>query len=127
MTNGEKLQSVFPDTKIITQFDNPFGDRFMLFTLNDEDMQVNMDWWNAEYKEPTIQERQAESDRWQKAFDDGYQNGYSQASFDCRQDLDKIRAEIEQYWKYCDDNIQTPTLRGVKQIIDKYKGETEET
>ena len=39
--------------------------------------------------------------------------------------IDKIRAEIEQYWKYCDDNIQTPTLRGVKQIIDKYKADKE--
>ena len=52
MTNGEKLKEIFPDTKIITQYDNPFGDRFMVFTLNNEDMQVNIDWWNAEYKEP---------------------------------------------------------------------------
>ena len=53
MTNGEKIKEIFPDTKIITQYDNPFGDRFMVFTLNNEDMQVNIDWWNAEYKEPT--------------------------------------------------------------------------
>lgn len=53
MTNGEKLKEIFPDIKIITQYDNPFGDRFMVFTLNNEDMQVNIDWWNAEYKEPT--------------------------------------------------------------------------
>ena len=53
MTNGEKIKEVFPDTKIITQYDNPFGDRFMVFTLNNEDMQVNINWWNAEYKEPT--------------------------------------------------------------------------
>jgi hypothetical protein len=52
MTNGEKIKELFPDTKIITQYDNPFGDRFMVFTLNNEDMQVNIDWWNAEYKEP---------------------------------------------------------------------------
>lgn len=53
MTNGEKIKEVFPNTKIITQYDNPFGDRFMVFTLNNEDMQVNIDWWNAEYKEST--------------------------------------------------------------------------
>ena len=53
MTNGEKIKEIFPDTKIITQYDNPFGDRFMVFKLNNEDMQVNIDWWNAEYKEPT--------------------------------------------------------------------------
>ena len=53
MTNGEKIKEVFPDSKIITQYDNPFGDRFMVFTLNNEDMQVNIEWWNAEYKEPS--------------------------------------------------------------------------
>ena len=53
MTNGEKIKEIFPDTKIITQYDNPFGDRFMVFTLNNEHMEVNIDWWNAEYKEPT--------------------------------------------------------------------------
>ena len=53
MTNGEKIKEIFPNSKIITQYDNPFGDRFMVFTLNNEDMQVNINWWNAEYKEPT--------------------------------------------------------------------------
>lgn len=53
MTNGEKIKEIFPNTKIITQYDNPFGDRFIVFTLNNEDMQVNIEWWNAEYKEPT--------------------------------------------------------------------------
>lgn len=51
MTNGEKIKEIFPDTKIITQYDNPFGDRFIVFTLNNEDMQVNIEWWNAPYKE----------------------------------------------------------------------------
>lgn len=46
---------------------------------------------------------------------------------ECQQEsiIDKIRAEIEEYWKYCDDNVQAPTLRGVYQIIDKYKEESE--
>jgi hypothetical protein len=57
MTNGEKIKEIFPDTKIITQYDNPFGDRFIVFTLNNEDMQVNIEWWNAEYQEPSSSEK----------------------------------------------------------------------
>ena len=48
--NGDMLQALFPDIKVITQFDNPFGDRFMLFTLNNNDVQVELDWWNAPYE-----------------------------------------------------------------------------
>ena len=48
-TNGEILQALFPDIKIITQYMNPFGDEFMVFTLNNEDQQVNLEWWNAPY------------------------------------------------------------------------------
>ena len=50
-TNGDMLQTLFPDIKVITQFDNPFGDRFILFTLNNNDIQVELDWWNAPYEE----------------------------------------------------------------------------
>jgi hypothetical protein len=62
MTNGEKIKEIFPDTKIITQYDNPFGDRFIVFTLNNEDMQVNIEWWNAEYKEPSNSENPNKSE-----------------------------------------------------------------
>ena len=55
MTNGEKIKEIFPNIKIITQYDNPFGDRFMVFRLNNENMQINMEWWNTEYKEPTTE------------------------------------------------------------------------
>lgn len=34
----------------------------------------------------TIQEKQAESEKYQKAFDDGYKNGYAQARFDYEQE-----------------------------------------
>ena len=50
-TNGDVIKAMFPNTKIITQYDNPFGDRFIVFTLNNEDQQVNIEWWNAKYKE----------------------------------------------------------------------------
>ena len=40
-----------------------------------------------EQKQKTIQEKQAESEKYQKAFDDGYDNGYAQAKFDYEQEL----------------------------------------
>lgn len=49
-TNGEILQALFPDVKIITQYTNPFGETFIAFTLNNEDQQVNLNWWNEPYK-----------------------------------------------------------------------------
>lgn len=49
-TNGEVLQALFPDIKIITQYMNPFGDEFMVFTLNNEDQQVSLDWWDKPYE-----------------------------------------------------------------------------
>lgn len=36
-------------------------------------------------QEPTVQDKQAESEKYQKAFDDGYANGYAQARFDYEQ------------------------------------------
>ena len=33
-------------------------------------------------KSQTVQEKQAESEKYQKAYDDGYDNGYAQAKFD---------------------------------------------
>ena len=37
-------------------------------------------------QEPTVQDKQAESEKYQKAFDDGYANGYEQARFDYEQE-----------------------------------------
>lgn len=37
-------------------------------------------------QEPTVQDKQAESEKYQKAFDDGYANGYAQARFDYEQE-----------------------------------------
>ena len=39
-----------------------------------------------EQQPKTIQEKQAESEKYQKAFDDGYENGYAQARFDYGQE-----------------------------------------
>lgn len=38
-----------------------------------------------EQQPKTIQEKQAESEKYEKAFDDGYENGYAQARFDYEQ------------------------------------------
>ena len=56
--------------------------------------------WLKDYKrllEPkTIEEIQAESEKYQKAFEDGYDHGYAQAKFDYKQEpiLEEIKAEI---------------------------------
>lgn len=39
-----------------------------------------------EQEPKTIQEKQAESEKYDKAFDDGYKNGYAQARFDYEQE-----------------------------------------
>lgn len=40
----------------------------------------------TEQEPKTIQEKQAESEKYQKAYDDGYDNGYAQARFDYEQE-----------------------------------------
>lgn len=56
-----------------------------------EDMQpyeeaVNMAIKALEQKPKTIQEIQAESEKYEKAFEDGYEQGYAQARFDYEQE-----------------------------------------
>ena len=56
MTNGEKIKEIFPDIEIVAivpneivvikKLDNVFPYSNISFTLK---------WWNAEYKEPTIE------------------------------------------------------------------------
>jgi len=50
------------------------------------ELQKFIDAIKALKQEPTIQEKQAESEKYQKAFDDGYDNGYAQARFDYEQE-----------------------------------------
>ena len=50
-SNGDMLQALFPDIKVITQLVDPLGNQFILFTLNNNDVQVELDWWNAPYEE----------------------------------------------------------------------------
>ncbi len=56
--------------------------------------------YDAERKkeqEPTVQDKQAESEKYQKAYDDGYDDGYAQARFDYEQEPcdDAISRESE--------------------------------
>lgn len=48
-----------------------------------------------EKQKPTAQDKQAESEKYQKAFDDGYANGYAQARFD----YDQEPCEVSEYDK----------------------------
>ena len=77
----------------------------------------------------TIQEKQAESEKYQKAFEDGYENGYAQARFDYEQEdvIEKIKAEIEE--KCCitvgRENDPAITLHDVFEILDKHRVKSE--
>ena len=51
----------------------------------------------------TVQEKQAESEKYQKAFDDGYNNGYAQARFDYEQNPCDKCAMKNSNSNYCED------------------------
>lgn len=81
-------------------------------------------------QEPSTKKLQAESDKIDAAFQDGYNNGYAQARFDYEQEpiLDKIRAEIEKNTDgdyhaddYCDG--YNDGMKDALVVIDKYKAE----
>lgn len=66
-----------------------------------------------EQQPKTIQEKQAESEKYQKAFDDGYENGYAQARFDygqqpCEGMRDATKEESKSTVEYI-DSISKPT------------------
>ena len=92
MTNQE-------DIEILEELRSYFGDKALL--KNDDESAhihnalldaikivkgLNKSSWKALEQQPkTIQEKQAESEKYEKAFDDGYENGYAQARFDYEQ------------------------------------------
>ena len=67
-----------------------------------EDIKKDIDTWMLR-NEPTTQECQAESDKFDAAFQDGYNNGYAQAKFDYEQEpttkndlgVDKLLSDCE--------------------------------
>lgn len=97
MTNGEKIKEIFSNFRV--------HEMSHTIVVGNGSMSFKRDWWNAEYKDPTTQERQAESDKFDAAFQDGYNNGYAQARFDyeqeptTRNDLEVIskRKELAEY------------------------------
>ena len=80
MTNGEKIKEIFPN---IIKYGNILIDDTGALQKN---ILFDDIWWNAEYKEPTIQERQAESDKFDAIFQAGYEHGYAQAKYDYEQE-----------------------------------------
>ena len=61
-----------------------------------------------EQQPKTIQEKQAESEKYQKAFDDGYENGYAQARFDYEQQpCEGMRDATEEERKSTKDYIDS--------------------
>lgn len=56
----------------------------------------------------TMQEKQAESEKYEKAFDDGYENGYAQARFDYeQQSCESMRDATEEERKSTKDYIDS--------------------
>lgn len=89
-----------------------------------------------EDQEPkTIEEKQAESQKYQKAFDDGYENGYAQARFDYEQepitysvsknDVIKMLNTMDRYvadkLRLCDTNKEFPSNE-IFIVDDVYEG-----
>jgi hypothetical protein len=72
-------------------------------------------------KEPTVQDKQAESEKYQKAFDDGYANGYSQARFDYEQEPcdDVISLTKEAYSDLC---LRASKADDLQRALDMEKG-----
>lgn len=70
----------------------------------------------AEQEPKTGQEKQAESEKYQKAFDDGYENGYAQARFDYEQEPceDAIRRDAVKELIKCGES--TDTYDDVEQV-----------
>jgi len=64
-------------------------------------------------QQPTVQDKQAESEKYQKAFDDGYANGYAQARFDYEQEpCDKcVYSTKDGYCQYDDITETIPPLK----------------
>ncbi len=64
MTNGKKIKAVFPSMKVGFITDSQIG---IYFVKNQNSAVVfNLDWWNAEYKEPTTKTNSADKciDSW---------------------------------------------------------------
>jgi len=95
MTNGENILSAFPNATIRKCKNKDFI--YIEVEQNDKWIaDFDMEWWNAEYKEPTIKSLEQEPI------------------------LDKIRAEILAYDNSLGHNAQ---VRLCLSIIDKYREE----
>ena len=93
-------------------------------------------------KPKAIQEKQAESEKYDKAFDDGYRNGYAQARFDyeqelCEDEYIKVPKKALKYrtagmvaynaeWLKNHFDIERAVICGVQEpILDKIRAEIE--
>lgn len=75
-----------------------------------------------EQQPKTIQEKQAESEKYQKAFDDGYENGYAQARFDYgQQPCEDMRDATEEERKSTKDYIDSISKPTGLQFDDIYE------
>ena len=99
MTREEAIAILEEEAEYLYQDDEPYNREAFRMAIQ------------ALSQEPTVQEKQAESEKYQKAFDDGYENGYAQARFDYEQEP-------------CDDAIGRDA---VLSIIDGWYEQNRET
>ena len=79
MTNGEKLKEVFPDIQIFNVTENEQREKFIHIRLGGVCQAIELEWWNAEYKEPTKNDLGVEEvtafAEWTTAYSQGYADG----------------------------------------------------
>ena len=63
----------------------PYCENILQMKINKEELKQILLNGMRKQEPKTIQEKQAESEKYEKAFDDGYKNGYTQARFDYEQ------------------------------------------
>ena len=116
---GEEHDECIPPVKPQEPFDIETYCKEHFVVMVDKDV-----WEKAEkaleQKPKTIQEIQAESEKYQKAFEDGYEQGYAQAKFDYEQEPceDAISRQAVLSMQYRIDDSATLSTRDVVNVAD---------
>ena len=120
MTNGEKILNAFPNAT--ARICKNKGFTYIEVEQNDKWIaDFDIEWWNAEFKEPTTQERQAESDKFDAAFQDGYNHGYAQARFDYEQEprKDEVILTKEEYGELVSSEFDNGYAKGYREALEQ--------
>lgn len=115
MTNGEKLKEVFPDMESIVLHDT---DESFVDTTLDGYSTFNLDWWEAEYKDPhPISKTEMSIDETRKILHDFLNSPYPVCGLD-----DAIKAALStiekmgQIERICKENCDWFTTRAIEKV-----------